>query len=153
MNDESQDSQSDRLSQELSEAMDEFRVEIDRVTRVWGFWTGHGNRIIGPYNATQVASIYRIILLALFVVGVILSVVNHGTGGLGVALVVGSIFAFGAWMAQAWYLSREEELRLRNELLGGLMERDLRKYASRCKDIAKRIDELDKSRPDETDRQ
>jgi len=38
--------------------------------------------------------------------------------GMHAALVVGSLFAFGAWMAQAWNLSMEEWFRLRNELLG-----------------------------------
>src|SRR5215467_12433947 len=113
MDNDSHDDPRDLLYEELSVAYYRFYVELYQTTRVWGYWVG-SHRIFGPYGAEGIARIYRATLLLTFVGGVILSVVSHATEGLGNALVVGSLFAFGAWMAQAWYLSREEDFRLRN---------------------------------------
>ncbi len=164
MDDDSQDDLRDRLCGELSEAYYRFYVELTQATRLWGFWVGR-LRIFGPYSAGGVARIYRAMLLVFFVAGVILSVVSHVTQGLGAALVVGSLFAFGAWMAQAWNLSMEEWLRLRNELLDERRlllapsqrtaadlarelnpnQRNARYYAAQIKDITNRIKELDRT--------
>jgi hypothetical protein len=86
----------------------------------------------------------------------------------GNALVVGSLFGFGAWMAQTWYLSVEEWHRILNELLSEFgvppvprarptvaqLERELspnkqdaRYYAKQIKRIINEIKELD-GRPD-----
>ena len=47
-------------------------------------------------------------------------------------------------MAQAWNLSREEQIRIRDKLLGELAQREIKHYAALIKDITNRIAELDK---------
>jgi len=164
MDNDSQDGLRDHLYGELSVAYDRFYIALYQPTRLWGYWVGR-LRIIGPVGAAGIAKAYRVILLFTFIAGVILSVVSHTTEGLGNALVVGSLFAFGAWMAQAWYLSRGEELRLRNELLSEFQlpsvpfsqvtvarlmhelnpdQPDARYYAAQIKEIINRIKELDR---------
>ena len=163
MDNDSHDDSRNRLYEELSTAYYRFYVELYQTTRIWGYWVG-SHRIFGPYGAEGIARIYCVILLLTFVGGVILSVVSHATEGLGNALVVGSLFALGAWMAQAWYLSREEDFRLRNELLSefglplvprsqvtvahlvGQLDpnrQDARYYAAQIKEIINEIKELD----------
>ena len=102
------------------------------------------HRILGPYNANQVAGIYRGLLVVFFVTGVVFSVVGSPVRELGVGLVIGSLFAFGAWMSQAWALSRQEEFILSDKLLGKFYQRDLKRCAAQIVDIARRIEELDK---------
>jgi hypothetical protein len=66
MADNSQDDR-DRPDRELSEANDQFMAQLYRQTRV-GIWLGPRNHklVLGPYNAMQLGSIYRYILLAFF---------------------------------------------------------------------------------------
>src|SRR5260370_5703318 len=162
MDNGSQDDLRDRLYVELSEASHEFCPELVQETRIWGLWVGR-RRIFGPYSSWGVARIYQVMLLVLFVAGVILSVLSPGNQGLGAALVVGSLFAAGAWIAQLWNLSTAEWFRLRNELLGEVRlllspwqrtaadlarelnpnQRNAGYYAAQVKDIVSRIKELD----------
>jgi hypothetical protein len=101
-------------------------------------------RIFGPYNAGQVAWIYSGLLSVFFVTGVVLSVVGPPARELGVGLVVGSLFAFGAWISQAWALSRQEEFRLFDKLLGEFYQRDLKHCATEIEDKTRQLEELDK---------
>lgn len=147
MTDQSQGNSRTRLYAELSEAYDRFNAEFSKATPRWGYWTKrHGRiiRILGPYNANQVAQIYRGLLVVFFVTGVILSIVGSPARELGVGLVVGSLFAFGAWMSQAWALSRQEEFTLYNKLLGELNRRDLKLFAAQIEDKTRQLEELDK---------
>ena len=164
MDDGSQDDLRDRLYRELSEAYDGFFTELVQTTRIWGFWVGR-RRIVGPYSSWGLARIYQVMLLVFFVAGVVLSVLSPGNQGLGSALVVGSLFAAGAWIAQLWGLSTAEWFRLRNELLGEVRlllspwhrtpadlarelspnQRNASYYAAQVKDIVDRIKELDRT--------
>jgi hypothetical protein len=143
MTDQSEENLHTRLNVELSEAYNRFYAELNSVTPQWGYWTKRG-RILGPYDAGQVAGIYRGLLVVFFVTGVVLSVVGASVRELGVGLVIGSLFAFGAWMSQAWALSRQEEFILSDKLLGKLYHRDLKHYAAQIQDITRRLEELDK---------
>ena len=105
MDDGSQHDLRNCLYGELAEAYDGFFKELVQATRIWGFWVGR-RRIAGPYSAWGVARIYQVVLLVFFVAGVILSVLSPGNQGLGSALVVGSLFAAGAWIAQLWICRR-----------------------------------------------
>lgn len=148
MTDQSEGNSRTRLYDELSEAYDRFVAELSNVTPRWGYFTKRHGRIItilGPYNANQVAGIYRGLLGAFFVAGVVLSVVGPPARELGVGLVVGSLFAFGAWISQAWALSRQEEFALYDKLLGELHQRDLKLCAAQIEDKTRQLEELDKS--------
>lgn len=130
------------LTDELAAAYAAFHREAYAATRRWGYWTGTGRRVIGPLNAAQIARVYRGVLAALFALGVLFTVVSDATTELGMALIVGSLFAFGAWMAQAWTLSREEQFRIEEKMLGDLVHRDLRRHADRIAELTRRLDEL-----------
>lgn len=145
MTDNSQDDLRDRLDKELSEADEQFTAELYRRAS-WEFWLGSRNHrlILGPYNSMQLGVIYRYILLALFIAGVTLTVISQETRELGVALVVGSLFGLGAFLAQAWNLLREQEFALQNDLVSDVYDRDLRRYAAQMKGISNRIEALEK---------
>src|SRR5215472_2701939 len=163
MENRSQDDVRDRLYEELSEAYDGFFKELIQATRIWGFLVGR--RRIGLYSSWGLARIYQVMLLVFFAAGVALSVSSPGNPGLGSALVVGSLFAAGAWIAQLWNLSTAEWFRLRNELLGEVRlllspwhrttadlareldpnQRNASYYATQVKDIVNRIKELDRT--------
>lgn len=164
MDDGSQDDLRNRLYRELAEAYDGFFAELVQATRIWGFWVGR-RRIAGPYSSWAMARIYQVMLLAFFVAGVTLSVLSPGSQGLGSALVVGSLFAAGAWIAQLWNLSTAEWFRLRNELLGEVRlllspwhrtvadlarelnpnQRNASYYAAQVKGLVDQIKELDRT--------
>jgi len=118
-------------------------VEQAGARRRWGLRTRSGRRLIGPYTAAQVAGIYRLMLGGFFLVGAALTVVGGLLGQLGAALVVGSLFAFGSWMAQAWSLSREAEFKAADELLFGLERERLEPYAERVRMLTRQLQELD----------
>jgi hypothetical protein len=134
------------LRKELATAYSDFYRQASYRSGHWGYWTRSGRRLVGPYNAAQVAHIYRLILAALFILGVLFSVLSKSTSELGIALVVGSLFAFGAWMAQAWALSREEEFRLHETLLGDIRNADLRQQAELIREITRQLQELEANR-------
>jgi hypothetical protein len=79
-----------------------------------------------------------------FAAGVTLTVVSQATRELGVALVVGSLFGLGAFLAQTWNLLREQEFTIQNELVSDVYYRDLRRYAAQMKDISNQIEALEK---------
>ena len=143
MADNSQDDR-DRLDRELSEANDQFMAQLYRETRV-GLWLGPRNHrlVLGPYNAMQLGTIYRGTLLLLFAAGVTFTLVSQVTRELGIALIVGSLFALGAFLAQTWNLMREQEFALQNELVSDVYYRDLRRYAAQIKEISDRIEALE----------
>ncbi|MDR7275121.1 hypothetical protein [Catenuloplanes atrovinosus] len=99
--------------------------------RGWGVWTGSGRRLIGPLNAAGVARAYRRLLAATLLIGVVFTLVGGVLARLGTALVVGCVFAFGAWMAQAWALSREAEFRIEDMMLSELERERLAPLAER----------------------
>jgi hypothetical protein len=147
MTDQSQGNSRTRLYAELSEAYERFDTELSKATPQWGIQSKrHGGimRILSPYNVNQVAGIYRGLLVVFFVTGVVLSVVGPPARELGVGLVVGSLFAFGAWMSQAWALSRQEEFTLYSKLLGELYQRDLKLCAAQIVDKTRQLEELNK---------
>ncbi|MEJ3744687.1 hypothetical protein WEI85_15500 [Actinomycetes bacterium KLBMP 9797] len=137
----------DELTDQIADAYAAFRRETYAATQSWGYWTGTGRRLLGPFNAAQVAGIYRLILAALFALGVVFTVVSDATTEMGMALIVGALFAFGAWMAQAWALSREEESRIEEKLLGDLLHRDLKRQADHIAELTRRLDELHDQQP------
>lgn len=131
----------DAVRRELRAAYKEFAAHAANRWS-WGLWTGSGRRILGPYNATQVAGIYRRILGGLFLVGVVLTLMGGLVGQLGAALVVGSLFAFGSWMAQAWVLSREREFKATDEMLSDLERERLEPYADRIRILTHQLRDL-----------
>lgn len=137
----------DELLSEFRAAYAEFRDQASR-RHGWGFWTGSGRRLIGPFNAAGVARMYRLLLAIAFVVGAALTLVGGITGQLGAALVIGSIFAFGSWMAQAWALSREAEFRVEDELLFAIERARLAPYADRVLQLERQLRALPPEEPD-----
>jgi len=131
-------SESDDVLGQLQAAHLEFRRQAS-MRGGWGFWTGSGRRLIGPMDAAAVGSVYRWFLAAAFVLGVILTMVGGTLGQLGGALVVGSLFAFGSWMAQAWALSREGEAKIAEVMLLEIEKARLAPYAERVIELDKRL--------------
>jgi hypothetical protein len=137
----------DELLSEFRAAYAEFLDQASR-RHGWGFWTGSGHRLIGPFNAAGVARLYRLLLAVAFVVGAALTLIGGITGQLGAALVIGSIFAFGSWMAQAWALSREAESRVEDDMLFAIERARLAPYADRVLQLDRQLRALPPEQPD-----
>jgi hypothetical protein len=137
----------DELLRQFRAAYADFRDQASR-RHGWGFWTGSGRRLIGPFNAAGVARLYRLLLTVAFVVGVVLTLVGGTMGQLGAALVIGSFFAFGSWMAQAWALSREAESKVEDDLLFAMERARLSPYADRVLELERQLRALPPEQPD-----
>jgi hypothetical protein len=133
----------DAVRRELRTAYLEFAAHAATWRGGWGLWTRSGRRIIGPFTAAQVAGIYRLMLGGFFLVGAVLTLIGGLVGQLGAALVVGSLFAFGSWMAQAWALSRETEFKAADELLFDLERERLEPYAERVRLLTRQLRDLE----------
>jgi hypothetical protein len=136
------------LLTQFKAAYAEFRDQASQ-RHGWGFWTGSGRRLIGPFNAAGVARLYRLLLTLAFVAGVSLTLVGGTVGQLGAALVIGSIFAFGSWMAQAWVLSREAESKVEDDLLFAMERARLAPYADRILELERQLRALPPEQPDQ----
>ncbi|MEU5939928.1 hypothetical protein ABZ807_12175 [Micromonospora sp. NPDC047548] len=136
----------DELLGQFRAAYAEFRDQASH-RRGWGLWTGSGRPLIGPFNAAGVARRYRLLLAVAFVVGVVLTLVGGTVGQLGAALVIGSIFAFGSWMAQAWGLSREAEFKVEDDLLFAIERARLAPYADRVLELERQLRALPPEQP------
>lgn len=130
-------SESDDVLGQLQAAHSEFRRQA-AMSGGWGYRTRSGRHLIGPMDAAAVGRAYRWLLAAAFVVGVVLTVVGGTLGQLGGALVVGSLFAFGSWMAQAWALSRQGEGKIAEVMLLEIEKARLAPYAERVIELDKR---------------
>ena len=130
-------SESDDVLGQLQAAHLEFRRQAS-MTGGWGYWTKSGRRLVGPMDAAAVGAAYRWLLAVAFVLGVVLTMVGGTLGQLGAALVVGSLFAFGSWMAQAWALSRQGEAKIAEVMLLEIEKARLAPYAERVIELDKR---------------
>jgi hypothetical protein len=104
---------------------------LERRTEVWKFHAGR-LRVEGHFPSQRLAWWFAGFHVIVGAAGVVLSIFARGAAqSLGLALVVGSLFGLGAFMAQAWSLQVERE-----RWLG---EEDIRAEAAR---LNARLDQL-----------
>src|SRR5262249_45203402 len=124
----------DRLRRELSGAEGEFWKEFQRLTTGWQFRFGP-IRFRRNVSNLFIAQAFLVFHLLCFVGGIGLIFTTGPTRELGIALVVGSIFAFGSFVAQFWVLVIEEGRSVYKEAVGDLDTRTLKQLAKKREEI------------------
>jgi hypothetical protein len=77
-------------------------------------------RIAAPVTSNLIAVVFVLWHLLAGAAGVLLTARRDGTRELGIALLVGSLFAFGSFLAQFWSLAVDRE----REVLGTVSRED-----------------------------
>jgi len=112
-----------QLREELSRAERELQAEYVRLLGTWQFCFGR-MRIRAAVHSGFITAIYVLFNLLCFVVGVVFVPFGGALQSLGLALIVGGLFAFGAFVAQFWAIQVEKEREVFN-----------RAFDATCKDI------------------
>jgi DNA-binding CsgD family transcriptional regulator len=93
-------------------------------------------------TTTYVAEIFRLLNGGALVAGTILTIAGHGSlVSLGVALIVGGIFGFGAFLAQFWAALEERETHVTDQMTGRV--EGLRDLYIECSELRGRIAALE----------
>jgi hypothetical protein len=90
-------------------------------------------------HSGMIARMYAFFDLGCFAFGTGLIFVNGVLRELGIAIVVGSIFAFGSLVAQWWTVQTQREIDIRDHMLGGT-ER-FEELAEMRRSVIRRLDE------------
>jgi hypothetical protein len=139
-------SEIDQLSAELAATRQEINREIERLSIRWGISRPFPIYII---SSNLIATFYGTFLIACFVVGIIF-IFHAGTlGSLGVALLVGALFAGGALVGQVWGFALQEKFDLFDKAFGDERTKDLEDLGKKFWQLAKRIDRLHEELPSE----
>jgi hypothetical protein len=138
------DSEVSRLRQELDIIEASFWKEYADLAMGWQF-------ILGPLKVRRhvsnmfIAQVFVLFHLLCFTAGAALIFTTGPTRELGIAMVVGSIFAFGSFVAQFWAVSTERGREIRQEVMGNQDTTRMRQLAERRREIASRIEQLERS--------
>jgi hypothetical protein len=135
-----------RLRQELEAANDAFWEEYERVKRVWHFKFGplRFERAVGSQFITRVYVAFNAIC---FAVGIVLVVLGGVSGTVGVALIVGSLFAFGSFVAQYWAIVTQEEIDQYNRTGRDVELTKLRHLGVRRAQLIRRLEHYHQTHP------
>ncbi len=139
----------DRLRRELGDIEAAFWKESAKVASDWTFG------IFGPLTVRRytspmfIAQVFVLFHLLCFSVGAGLIFTTGPTRELGIAMVVGSIFAFGSFVAQFWVISYGRYREVAREAIGDQGMMTLKQLAARRAEMADRIKQLE--RPDGPD--
>ena len=140
----------DRLLSKLKE-LDDITQE-EEAKYVWGVSGRVGHRSLAPrlhISSGIIFICYVAFNIIAFVVGIIMIVNNGVLRELGIAIVVGSLFAFGSFIAQWWTVRVQSEIDFVDRVYGSI-DRQQQLGEMRTA-IIKRLDEL--SGPDESGEQ
>jgi len=97
-----------QLQEELRRADEAFRTEYKRLLGIWQFGFGKIG-VRAPAHAGFITSIYILFNFLCFAAGVIFALFKGALQSIGIALIVGGLFSFGAFVAQFWAIQVERE--------------------------------------------
>jgi hypothetical protein len=138
----------DRLRRELADTEVAFWKEYGDLARPWRFSLGP-IRIRYPASPMFIVQVFVVFHVLFFAVGAALIFTTGPTRELGIAMVVGAVFAFGSFVAQFWVVADARANAVYKEAVGDLETRNLKRLAARREEIASQIDHLE--RPDGSD--
>jgi hypothetical protein len=96
-------------------------------------------------GSARISTLFAAFHLACFVVGVTLITVGGTAKTIGIAVVVGALFAFGSFIAQLWAVSVQHELSVTNAAYKESREAMWHELAVKREAVVKRIKALDSS--------
>ena len=127
----------DRLLRDSRDVDQALRAAYVKETAAWRIGLG-GIRIRGTFPSNSIAVIFVALNAVLFALGVVFSLLGGTLNSLGVSLIVGSVFAASAFVAQFWAVSYQRGVEVYREIFGdGLGE--LRDLASKRAEILEKI--------------
>jgi hypothetical protein len=132
----------DHLHRELSDVEREFWKEFEDLTTSWQFKFGP-IRFRRRVSNMFIAQVFVAFHLSCFAGGIGLIFTTGPTRELGIALVVGSIFAFGSFVSQFWAVSLEQRRAVYKEAVGDLETRDLKQLAKKREQIMNQLKQLE----------
>jgi hypothetical protein len=133
-------SEIDRLRAEFIATRKEIDVEIKELSTHWGITVG--SLPVYVSTTTAIALIYGTFLVACFAAGIAFTFLSGAFASLGIALIVGALFAGGAIVAQVWSFAVQEEHDLFYRALGDERTKDLQKLGTKLWQLKKRYDQL-----------
>ena len=115
-------SELDRLRNKLTQ-LDELIRQQEARRSNWGIGLRVGQKRLGYYKQITAARIFLSYVAFNFsgiIVGIVM-IINKGVAReLGIAVVVGSIFAFGSFIAQWWSIEVQQEIDFAGRVYGGV---------------------------------
>ena len=132
-----------RLREELRQLDDEFHRRY--AAGATGFSFSTGRRPTRHLSAQALARLYFGFCLSAFAAGAVLATLD-ATKELGVAMVVGALFAGGSFIAQAWMLQVERERAVKGALWGDAERAEMRAMLDRRRQLVAELDQLDRRR-------
>ena len=131
----------DRLYEELRMAEDAFSREFHSEVMTWRYSVGPV-RLRAVATSKLITNVYILFNIICFVAGVIFIFIGGITASLGVALVVGALFSFGAFIAQLWNVAQQREYEVLNNIFGRSKTAHLRELGEKCIELEERIERL-----------
>jgi hypothetical protein len=137
----------DQLRGELKSVNQEFWAEWNRTLGTWAFSFGP-LRIQRPVTSQTIIRVYVSFNTICFIAGIILVFPGGQLANIGVALIVGSLFSFGAFVSQFWTVVTQLQQEKFDQLgvRSGLDK--LKELAARRAELSRRLNELDQISPD-----
>ena len=133
-------SEIDRLLRDLREVERALATAFMEEAAGWGVGVGP-IRIQGIFTPELITIIFVVFNALCFVLGVVFSLLGGTLSSLGVSLVVGSIFAVSAFVAQLWAVSYQRAKEVRRKVFGDDLEK-LRDLAGERANILEQIKEM-----------
>jgi hypothetical protein len=139
----------DAQRRQLNTELQATESELIKRIHAWHYAFGpfHINRTI---TSRLTARIYVTFNAVCFIVGLILAPLGGALNTIGVSLIVGALFSFGALMSQFWALQAQVEIDVAREVLG--KEAKFGELTEKRNDLHRRLETLDREnspRPDE----
>lgn len=134
-------SDGDVLREKLEETQGLFWEEFAHVAATWNFGIGpfRLRRVVSSQGITRVYVMFNVLC---FAVGVGLIAVGGIPGNVGIALVVGALFAFGSFVSQVWAVAAQHEREVQNRVLGDYELAELKRLAKEMADLQTALDGL-----------
>jgi hypothetical protein len=132
----------DRLRLELADVEAQFWAGYSNMTMNWQFVLGP-IRIERRTSAMFIAQVFVLFHVLCFSVGATLIFVAGPARELGIAMVVGSIFAFGSFVGQFWAVAYDRGRKIFEEVIGNQDMEQLKELASKREIICEQISQLE----------
>ncbi len=139
-------SEMDRLIAELAETRKEINREIDDLSPHWGISRPFPLYIVNP---DAIALLYGIFLVACFALGIVFTFHAGTLGSLGIALIVGALFAGGAVVGWIWGFALQKRVDLFDKAFSNEGTKNLEDLGQKYWQLKEHIDHLRKELPSE----
>jgi len=128
----------DDLRSQLAATEEELDTRVAQEASGWGLpLAGIQQHVVGT---GRIAAVYVLLNAGALGLGIAFTVLSRSLESLGVALVVGAVFGFGAFIAQFWAVAAQREFAVRDEVFGSL--EDLKGLNEKRLALAERIELL-----------